>query len=174
MVERFVARNSPGRVLLLVLLSLCFAAASAWVAGALGPPPAPGKVWAGYLGIVFFGLCAPVLFRRLFDRDDQIVVDDQGIFWKQWSQRTIPWLAIQAIERRRVRSEQFVCLTLDDPSRHPSDGLLGRLAGTNRTFGFGHVAITMQGTDKSIAEMIAAIERFSPEGPRAPQLRLDG
>jgi hypothetical protein len=174
MAERFVARPSPGRLALLILASLGFVALGAWIAGAFGPPPAPGKVWIGYLAAGFFGLCALVLFRRLFDRDDQIVVDDQGVAWKQWSERTIPWLAIKAIERRSVRGEQFICLTLDDPSRYAPGGMLGGMSRFNRMFAFGDVAITTRGTDKSIDELIAAIERFSPKGPRAPQLRLDG
>jgi hypothetical protein len=172
MIERFVARTSPGRVASLLLGCIAFVALGAWLAGAFGPPPDRGKVWAGYLAVFLFGACALALLRRLFDGGDQIVVDDQGIAWSQWSDRTIPWSAIKAIERRRLRSQEFICLTLEDPSRYTPGGTRGWLLRFNRIIGFGDVAITVSGTDKSVSELAAAVESFCPTGARAPVLRL--
>jgi hypothetical protein len=173
MIERFVARNSPWRMLLLLFLALGLVALCAWIAGLFGAQPDPGKAWAGWLGTAIFGLCAMVALPRLFNRDEAIVVDAQGVYWARWSERTIPWLAIKAVERHTVQGQSFLCLSLDDPSRHPSDRMLGMLSGVTRGLGFGDVAVSVQGTDRSIDELIDAIERFSPKGRGGPWLRLE-
>jgi len=173
MVERFVARPSPGRLMLLLLAALALVALGLWIAGAFGPPPDPGQAWIGYVVAPLFGLAALVGIRRLFDRDDQIIIDDQGIYCKAWSDRTIPWLAIRAIERHSYKNQDFISLTLDDPSRYSLGGL-ARMQGLNRMLGFGDVSLTTAGTDRTLDELLDALERFSPKGPRGPQLLLRG
>ena len=174
MIERFVARNSPVRMLFFLVLSLGLAVLGAWVAGLFGPAPEPGMAWAGWICLAVFGLGALSMVPRLFNRGEQIAVDHQGVYWAQWSERTIPWLAIRAVERRTVQKESYLCLTLDDPSRHPPDGMFGALSRPRRWFGMGDIAIGVRGTDRSLDELADAIARFSPKGPRAPDLRLEG
>jgi hypothetical protein len=160
--ERFVARPSRFRILLLILGSLGFVALGVWIAGLLGPPPRPGKEFAGWLSILFFGLCFVVGLFRLFERGDVIVVDRQGLFWRRWSDATIPWSAIRSIEPRSIRRNRFLCLWLHDHRQFPPGSWIGRAGAANRALGFGDIAITTAGTDRRFDELLAALERHAP------------
>lgn len=164
MSDRFVARNSPGRLFLLLLASLAFVLLGLWVAGVFGPPPKPGREWLGWLCALFFGLAPFRLVPRLSDRSDQMVIDRNGIFWRQWSEMTIPWSAVRSVSQRSVKGQHFVCVHLKDASMFPRAGAGAWLAGFNRRLNFGDVALTVTGTDRSFAELAAAIERFAPDG----------
>ena len=117
--DAFVARPSPFRTGLLLLGALGFVALGLFFVGAFGPVPRPGSEWVGWLSILFFGFCFAAGLPRLFDRRDQIVVDGSGILWCQWSEATIPWSAIRAIEEHEVRRQKFLCLHLEDPVFRP-------------------------------------------------------
>lgn len=165
MEERFVARNAPGRIVLLLFASVGFVALGLWLAGAFGPSPKPGREWLGWLCALFFALAPFKLVPRLSDRSDQMVIDRNGIFWRQWSETTIPWSAVRSVSQRSVKGQHFVCLHLKDASMFPRAGAGAWLAGLNRGLKFGDVALNVTGTDRSFADLVAAIERFSPPRP---------
>jgi hypothetical protein len=160
--EPFVARYTPLRVALLLLGAIVFVVGGLWIAGLFGAPPRPGREFLGWLAAAFFGLCAIVTAPRLFDRRDQIVVDRRGIYWRHWSETTIPWSALRGFDERSVRSQRFICLHLHDPTRYPAAGLRGWVAGANKGMGFGDIAMTAAGTDRSFDELLSAIEQFAP------------
>lgn len=164
MADRFVARNAPGRLVLALLGSLAFVAAGLWIAGLFGPPPKPGREWLGWLCALFFALVPFKIVPRLSDRSDQMVIDRNGIFWRQWSEMTIPWGAVRSFSRRSVKGQHFVCLHLKNPSMFPRAGAGAWLAGLNRGLNFGDVALTVTGTDRSFDELVAAIDRYAPPG----------
>jgi hypothetical protein len=137
--------------------------AGAWVAGLFGPAPRPGREWAGWLAMVFFGLCAVIAVRRMFDRSDQMVIDRNGILWRRWSDATIPWTAVRGWSVAQVRSQRFICLFLKDPSQFPRAGAGALVGGLNRGLGFGDVTLTAAGTDRSFDELLAAVECWAPE-----------
>jgi hypothetical protein len=148
--------------------SIGFVVLGFWIAGLFGPPPRPGREWLGWFAAVFFSLCAAVGVRRLFDSGDQIVVDRNGIFWRQWSEMTIPWSAIRSFERRSVRNQHFLSLHLKDASQFPRSGMGLWSSGLNKGLGFGDVAITAAGTDRSFDELLAAVERFARRDDALP------
>lgn len=155
---RFVARPSPARLTLLVLGSLAFVVLGAWVAGWLGPAPRPGREWIGWAAMLFFGLGAIVGVRRLFDQDDQIVVDGSGLYWKQWSEQTIPWSEVTDIREREIRRQRFLCLYLRNPERFPSGSAFSRMIrASNAMADFGDISLSPIGTDKSFTELKDAI-----------------
>jgi hypothetical protein len=161
--DRFVARDSPWRLALLLLAAVTFVALGLWIAGLFGPSPKPGMEWFGWLAAFFFALAPFRLVPRLLDRSDQMIIDRNGIYWRQWSETTIPWSAIRHFSRRSVRGQHFVCVHLKDPSMFPRAGAHAWLAAFNRRFNFGDVALTVTGTDRSHAELVAAIDRYAPE-----------
>lgn len=163
MEERFVARDSPWRLSLLLLAAIAFVAAGLWIAGLFGPSPRPGMEWFGWLVAFFFALAPFRIVPRLLDRSDQMIVDRNGIYWRQWSETTIPWSAIRFFSKRSIRGQHFVCLHLKDPSMFARAGALGWLAAFNRGLNFGDVALTVTGTDRSHAELVAAIDRYAPD-----------
>ncbi|HEV2817065.1 MAG TPA: STM3941 family protein [Allosphingosinicella sp.] len=163
MADRFVARDSAWRLALLLLGAVAFVALGLWIGGLFGPSPKPGMEWLGWLAAFFFALAPFRLVPRLLDRSDQMIVDRNGIFWRQWSEATIPWSAIRFFSQRSIRGQHFVCLHLKDPAMFPRSGSGAWLAALNRRLDFGDVALTVIGTDRSHAELVAAIDRYAPE-----------
>jgi hypothetical protein len=160
----FEAKLSRIRVALMLAGSIGFVVAGLWLVGAFGAPPSTTlkATLAGWGGIVFFGLCAIVLARRLFQAGVEIRVDADGIYWRRWSDQTIPWNAIARISTGEIRRQRFVCLFLIDPHAFPSHGIAGKLAGANAAMGFGDIALSATGTDASFDQLMAAIDRFAP------------
>src|SRR4051812_21506771 len=109
---RFVARPSIPRLVLLLAASLVFDALGAWMAGLTGPAPRPGREWIGWASILFFGLGTVAIVLRLFDRDDQIIVDSRGLYWKRRSPDVIPWSEIVDVTEGQVRRQRFLCIFL--------------------------------------------------------------
>jgi hypothetical protein len=161
--DRFVARYSPPRLSLLLFAAILFVAGGLWIAGVFGPSLKPGWEWFGWLAALFFGFAGFKGATRLSDRSDQMVIDRNGIFWRQWSEMTVPWSAIRFFSRRSVRQQHFVCVHLKNPSMFPRAGAGAWLSVFNRSLGFGDIALTVTGTDRSFDEMVAAIDRYAPD-----------
>lgn len=156
----FVARPHMGRMLLLLLLSAGFVLLGLWIAGFLGEVPDPGKEWAGWLSIVFFGFCAVVIATRLFDKEDQVRIGSLGIYSKQWSPDTIPWSEIADVSVWEYQKQKSIVLHLKDPAKFPSKTMMSKLAAANRALTGGDVAITLSGTDGKFDQAMAAIAHF--------------
>ena len=159
----FVARAAAAKVAILVLLSLGFVALGLWMVGVLDGQPKPPFPWAGWLGILFFGPCAIILARRLFDRDDQVVIDARGVYSKSWSRKTVPWSEITAIESATVNRQKFLCISLAQPEHYPPDSILGHAMRANRALGFGDLALSVTGTDRRFPELVEAISAHCPD-----------
>ena len=155
--SRFVARPSLARLALFFVLALAFVAGGAWVAGLFGPAPRPGREWVGWIAMAFFGLGAIVILGRFFDGNDQIVVDDRGLYWRQWSTDLIPWSQIVDVREASVRNQRFLCIHLRDPERYSAMTLLGKLGMSSKAMGFGDIAINAVGTDKSFDALKDAV-----------------
>lgn len=160
----FIARPSRWRLILLLLAGVGFVVLSVWLAGLLGDPPKPGKEWAGWLGILFFSACTPVIAMRLFDNDDQVRIDQRGIHSKQWSADTIPWSEITDVTVWQFRRERLIVLHLQDPARFPATTMMGKLAGANRAMTGGDISISLAGTDGRFEDAMAAINHHFRAG----------
>lgn len=160
MSERFVARNNAARLLLMAAASLGFVAAGLWIAGVFGPPPRPGREWIGWVAILFFGAAGVAILRRAVDGGELIVVDRHGIFWRPQGDAPIPWTAIRALGTGTVRRQRFICLHLHDPDAWPPRRR-NPLGALNRGLGFGDIAISATGTDRSFADLQEAVDRHA-------------
>jgi hypothetical protein len=158
--QRFVARNSPWRIALLLILNAAIVGLGLWIAGLLGGPPKPGREWIGWACVVLFSFFFVASGRRLLDRSDRIVVDDRGIYWHPLL-KTIPWSAIKSCELRSVGHQKFLCLELGDLSEVPRS-ITFTVASINKHFGFGDVVLSVTGTDQSIEALMAAVRQFAP------------
>jgi hypothetical protein len=166
--QPLVARNSRWRILLVILGSLVFAAAGVWMAGIAGSAPAPGKEWAGWLSIIFCSVCVPIVFSRLLDDKVQIRISGSGIYYKQWSEQTIPWEEISGVSVWKFKRHKLPVLHLVHPSRYPSTTLSGKMAGADRMLTGGDITITLTGMDCSFDEVIAAIQYHRNAHQRPP------
>ena len=164
MEQRFVARNSPSRLWLMLLGAFAFVLLGLWIAGLIGSPPKPGREWLGWVAALFFGFAAFKIGSRLSGPAVQIVVDGNGIFWRPAYDETIPWSAIRTIRPARVRHQRFLCLYLKNPAQFPRTGVGGALAHLNKQMAFGDVAISATGTDQSFEALLVAVERYGGTG----------
>lgn len=166
--EVFVARTSSGRTSLLVLASLGFVVMGLWLVGWFGQPPATrrfsqdGAFWLGWITILFFGLTTLIGGARLFDRRPRIVVDAQGILWRDFSDQTIPWSRIRGWTMQDMVTTKFICLDVVDAGSFRRAGIAAIFGGANRGMGFGEAQLNVTGTDRSFSDLVDAMQRFAP------------
>lgn len=157
-------------MVLMVAGSVVFVVLGAWMAGLFGAAPESSRypaavaTFIGWAAILFFGFCALVLARRLFDGGELLRIGPDGIRWRRWSDQTIPWTEITDVTSWGTPGNTVIVLHLRDPDRFPGRGVLGALAGANRKMTQGDVSIALTDTNRSFAEAMAAVERFRPAG----------
>jgi hypothetical protein len=158
--EDFVARPSPWRIALMLLAALGFVAIGLWMTGIFGPPPKPGREWLGWLAVAFFGAITPIMVMRLFDGRDQVRISARGVYFRQWSEDTIPWSQIKDVTQWAYRGNRFIVLHLRAPECYPSSRLLGRMAGLNRSMTGGDITVSLAGTSARFNDAMEAIARY--------------
>jgi len=130
---------------------------------------------AGWAAILFFGLIALVRAGQLVRGGPDIRIDERGIWWRRWSDQVVPWDAIAALHITGVGRMPFLHLMLVDPAAYPSTRPMGKLADLAHASRLGDIAVTTNATDRSFAELLAALERFAPRvlldpPPERPEL----
>jgi hypothetical protein len=158
--DSYVARSSPLKMLKLFAAAAGFVVLGAWIAGLFGEAPQPGMEFWGWLSILFFGACGIAMLPSLLTTGDAIRISAQGIYFKRWSDATIPWSEITRVSRFSVEGQDMIILNLKDPSRFPSTGLLGKLNPANRALSSGDITIPLAGTTGNFDEAMAAIDHF--------------
>lgn len=102
---------SKGKLVLMFAGSLLFVAAGFWFIKApetftetIFKPSPTLIIILGYASIIFFGLCAVFIFRKLFDTKAGVVIDDKGIHDNSSgvSAGFIPWSDISNISTIEV------------------------------------------------------------------------
>jgi hypothetical protein len=160
--DRFVARNSPVRIVLMLGGAVAVVICGLYLTGLFGPPADTYQIVVGWFTIAFFGFAGYRIVTRLLGPNEQIVIDGNGIFNRPHSEATIPWDAIQGFDIRKGESLRFACLVLKDPARFPRTGTAKWLGAFNKSGGYGDVLLSTVGTDRSFDELWAALGRFAP------------
>ncbi|MFD1034519.1 STM3941 family protein [Sphingomonas hankookensis] len=153
------ARSSPWRLSLLIVLALGFVVIGVVIAlqgGAVSQ-------MVGGLSVLFFGGCGIAAAIRLARGPQaEIAVSADGLFWRHWSDHRIAWQDVERVEIRRQRRQQpFLCLWLragssaDDRRSTSGTPLATRM-------GFGDIALTTIGTNRSFDELVEAVARYVP------------
>ena len=162
----FVAYNSRWRLGLMFIGAAAFAIAGLWLAGGFGEAPtsprhsATVNILLGVLTMLLFGWCAYEAAKRFVDEDVRLRIGSFGIRWSPWSDQTIPWSEIVDVTTWNYKRQKFIVLHPKDPARFPGRGLAARIARIDRFFRPGHIAISLQGTDRSHDDAIRAIARY--------------
>ncbi len=102
-------RASLVRLALIFLGSLVLAALAVWVAR--NAEIDPFRRLVGWLGALFFLLCAMISVLRSFNRP-VVTVSSDGIQDTRISPQFIPWTAVESISTRQVRDVKFTVLKL--------------------------------------------------------------
>ncbi|MBP0492903.1 hypothetical protein [Roseomonas indoligenes] len=101
-----------------------------------------------------------------------LVIDAAGVTWSRWSDRPIPWNALEHWQRRRYINSDFVTIWLKDPAAYRPGPLQRFQAWGNRGLGFGHLTLSGGGMDRSFTEMAQAFADFAPKPPLPDDPRL--
>lgn len=141
--DTLVAGNSRLRYAVLLLGSLGFVAVGGFIVARV-----PGaQAWIGWASIVFFGGCALIGLRQVFDSRPRIVIDRRGIFDRTLGVGVIPWDDIVGAGLTAIQGNHFVCLELRNP-----DYWLGKLSpwqrrvvALNRGLGFAALNLNLSG-----------------------------
>jgi hypothetical protein len=114
----------------------------------------------GWICITFFGACAVVIARTFFDTGPLLRIGSQGVWWKRWSDETVPWSEITDVTIWQHKGQKCLILHLRDPARFPGRGLMGWAGKANRALTGGDIGITLTGTNRSIKDAMAAVEYY--------------
>lgn len=159
----FIAEASPLRSMLLAAGAALFVLGCLWGLGFLGPVERPMSPLLGWSGIVFFSLCFLVAVPRILRTGPAVRIDSTGLWWRDWSDRTIPWTEVEAVWPAEIKRQKLLCLRLRHPEEYPPRGFFALTAKANRNMGFGDVAVALSGTDGTFDDMVDAVRRFRPD-----------
>lgn len=144
---------SRSRYALLLAAALAFVAVAALILARGARPEAAllGNSFETFVsgaGIAFFGVCALVLARQLFDSRPRIVIDDAGVFDRTLGVGVIPWDEIRGAQLRHIGGHPFVSLELRDEESWLARlrPMHRRLAAANRKLGFGALNLNLSAT----------------------------
>ena len=164
--EDFVAYSSRARVAFLVLVCAGFVAVGLWLSGTFGEIPQSrrysqnyGQV-IGWLTVTFFGFVAVSLLPLLFKTSQQLHLSAAGLRWKEWSDDLIPWSEVAEVSTWSQYGQRSIVVHLKDRGRFPGRGPRALLNILNRRFSGGDLLISMNSTNRSFDETLAAIEHF--------------
>ena len=110
-----------------------------------------------------FGMAAVFVVRAL-DRRPLLRIGQNGIWYRSYSDATIPWDQITACQMLRVYNQRIVHLNLRDPAAYPSTNRFTRAtAGMNSAMGFGGMGIAATNLSGGPQGVLAAIEHYRPD-----------
>ncbi|WP_409426789.1 STM3941 family protein [Mycobacterium sp. SMC-11] len=157
----FEAHPDRRKIASLLAIAVVFVLIGVRLAGGFGPVESI-RGWSpqalhvfGWIAIVFFGFGVAVLVSRLFSSGVEVRIDAEGVYGRRSGNRVIPWNAIERITTADTGRVQLAHLFLDDASAIPSPKRLGAKS-------FGHVTLSLQGTDGKLSDMRAAFDYFAP------------
>lgn len=165
----FEAHFSTGRAILLTLGSLLFVVAGLWLLGLFGEVPTGSRRvpdWAipilGWLCVVMFGPLAVWHLSRAFGGELAVRIDQLGMLLTDYSDQPIGWDDVVAIRTENMMGNNILLFEVR-PARAEGFGWGRRLmAGSSRTmYGLGY-SLSVNNTDRSHRELLAAIEHFAP------------
>ncbi len=132
---------------------------------------------AGLIAAVNLVVAAGILLnavRNARDRRPRLVLDPEGIWFRDWNIAKVPWNEVLEVYPGGARIQSYVCLRLRDPQRfltwlaEPERGKLR----SNRLYREPELRIPNGALDASLDEILAAVEaqmagaRYGPVAAR--------
>lgn len=77
----------------------------------------PDAAMIGGINVVFAAVIAAMAYRTRLNGRRILVVNDEGVWFRDWRGPTIPWGEIASVDMEGVRLKAQVRLTLRDPER---------------------------------------------------------
>jgi len=141
-----------------MLLSAVLAAiglASLLIAG----PAAPDAELAGAVALLLSLGVLIVVMRNARDRRPRLVLDRDGVWFRDWDIAAVPWAAIDTVLTSGSRLQAFITLSLRDPERFLNALPPAERAGltSNRLFRRPELRIPHNALDAPLDEVLAAL-----------------
>ena len=124
--QRIEIPLSKSKIVLMTLGALTFVAFGLWFV--IAPPTIENSFWgnptkvviAGYASIVFFGLCAFFLIRKLPDNKPGLIIDDIGLIDNSsgLSAGHILWSDIENISVIEIHRQKLIMLQVKNPQNY--------------------------------------------------------
>lgn len=119
--------------------------------------------YAGWASIIFFGFCALIAVKQLFDSSVQVRVDRSGIYAGKVSAQVIPWADIEAVEMLEMtvasNTQKFVVLRLREGSNIEFTRGHKLSQRANAGFGLSGAFFALNGHVHNPDEIMSAIDR---------------
>ncbi len=156
--ERREFHASRSRVQHGILLSVMLALVGLWALLFAGPS-VPDAALVGGVALAMSAVMLFVVLRNARDTSLRMVLDDDGIWFRDWKIGPVPWAAIDDTYTSGSRLQAFVVLPLRDP-----DGFLAALPTAerkalraNRLYRAPELRIPHGALDAPLAEVLTAI-----------------
>ena len=121
----------------------------------------------GYVSILFFGLTAMFIFRKLFDKSPGLIIDTNGIFDNSsgFSVGQILWSDVEKISVTKINRKRLVSICLKNPQEFISrqeNGFKRKLLQLNYKMSDSPLYITSNGLKISFDELLTILsEKFN-------------
>lgn len=169
--QKIVIPLSKSKIVFLLAASVSFVLVGVWLFGMDAAEIASGRRFdnpivvhgIGLVSMLFGGLCAFAIARKLIDPAPGLVLDARGLTdnTSALSAGFIPWSDIIGFEVRRIQRQRILYVLLDDPHAFVSKfGPIKRmLLKANMRMSSSPVAITSNALSISFDELTALVER---------------
>jgi len=117
---------SKSKIVLMLFGALIFVAIGLWFV--IYPPNIENSNWGnptkiaigGYAAILFFGLCAIFIFRKLFDNKPGLIIDNKGLIDNSsgLSADHILWIDIEKISIIEIHGQKLIMLHVINPQHY--------------------------------------------------------
>jgi len=117
---------SKSKIILMLFGALIFIAIGLWFV--ISPPTIDNSYWGnptkiaivGYASILFFGLCAFFIFRKLFDNKPGLILDNKGLIDNSsgLSAGHILWTDIEKISVIEIHGQKLIMLHVINPQHY--------------------------------------------------------
>ncbi len=124
--QRIEISLSKKKIFLMLIGALAFVAIGLWFV--ISPPTISNSYWgnptkisiAGYASIVFFGLCALVLIKKLPDNKPGLIIDQTGLTDNSSgvSAGQILWSDIEVISVIEIQRQKLIMLQVTNPQEY--------------------------------------------------------
>jgi hypothetical protein len=179
--QRIEIPLSKSKIVLMFIGALTFVAIGLWFL--IAPPQIENSYWgnptriaiAGYASIIFFGLCAVVLMRKLHDNKPGLIIDDTGLTDNSsgLSAGHILWTDIENISVLEIHKQRLLMLEVSNPKDYidKQNSLFKRkgMALNYKMYGT-LLSLTANGLKVPFTELLALVtERFRETRTNAHQ-----
>lgn len=118
----------------------------------------------GLLSVVFFGVNAIYLAKKLFDKSPGLIISSDGVFYNSSAVSVgfIPWTDIKEIKVTKVFTQSFINLVLKNPHKYienHSRTLKGKLIKINKKTFNAPIAISANGLRINFTDLKLLIEQ---------------